>query len=141
MRNYYVSKTATAGPGADSALVDSHVTCAGSRARSQRPALLQAAAETTAIASTSTGKEDMKADCRVRHYKEVGLLVEPPSRVLLWYRSLHVSSSANDSFIKFTGACSRRPHHSHFSHGKNRRWSFNFAVVARLTFREEVRIW
>ena len=36
---------------------------------SQRPALLQAAAETTA----STGKEDLKAVRRVHHYKEVGL--------------------------------------------------------------------
>ena len=57
MRNYQISKTATAGPGADSVLVDHHVR---SRARSQRPALLQAAAETTA--SGSTGKEDLKAD-------------------------------------------------------------------------------
>ena len=55
----------------DNVLVDRHVTCAASRARSQRPALLQAAAETTA--SGSTGKEDLKADRRVRHYKEVGL--------------------------------------------------------------------
>ena len=52
-------------------LVDRHVTCAASQARSQRPALLQAAAQTTA--SGSTGKEDLKADRRVRHYKEVGL--------------------------------------------------------------------
>ena len=43
MRNYQISKTATAGPGADSVLVDHHVR---SRARSQRTALLQAAAET-----------------------------------------------------------------------------------------------
>ena len=33
------------------------------------------------------------------------------------YQSLHVSSSANDSLKKFTGAHSRRPHHSPFSHG------------------------
>ena len=49
MRNYQISKTATAGPGcpgANSVLVDHHVR---SRARSQRPALLQAAAETTAV--------------------------------------------------------------------------------------------
>ena len=68
MRNYQISKTATAGLGVDSVLVDHHVR---SRARSQRPALLQAVAETTA--SGSTGKEDLKADRRVRHYKEVGL--------------------------------------------------------------------
>ena len=36
-----------------------------------QPALLQTAAETTA--GGSTGKEDLKADRRVRHYKEVGL--------------------------------------------------------------------
>ena len=54
-------------------LVDRNVTCAASRARFQWPALLQAAAETTA----STGKDDlklgMKAVRRVRHCKEVGL--------------------------------------------------------------------
>ena len=47
-------------------LVDRHVTCPASQAQSQRPALLQAAAETT-------GKEDLKAACRVRLCKEVGL--------------------------------------------------------------------
>ena len=52
-------------------LVDRHVACVASRAQSERPALLQAAAETTA--SGSTGKEDLKADRRVRHHKEVGL--------------------------------------------------------------------
>ena len=62
-----ITKTATAGPGADGVLVDHHVRSGlASRARSQRPALLQAAAETT-------GKEDLNADRRVRHYKEVGL--------------------------------------------------------------------
>ena len=65
---YQISNTATAGPGADSVRVDHHVR---SRARSQRPALLQAAAETTA--GGSNGREDLKADRRVRHYKEVGL--------------------------------------------------------------------
>ena len=54
------------------------------------------------------------------------------------YHSLHVSSSANDSLKKFTGARSRRPHHSHFSHGRqNRRSSF----CCCRTVREEVRIW
>ena len=46
-----------------------------SRAQRAEPdlsaALLQAAVETTA--SESIGKEDLKADLRVRHYKEVGL--------------------------------------------------------------------
>ena len=60
-------KNATAGPGADSVLVDRHVTCFASRVQSQPPALLQAAAETT------TGKEDMEAVRRVRPCKEVGL--------------------------------------------------------------------
>ena len=79
MRIYYISKIATAGPGADSVLVDLHVTCAASRAQSQRPALLQAAAETTAC----TGKEDLKA-VRVRHYKEVGLQEWPlPGRATI----------------------------------------------------------
>ena len=42
----------------------------------------------------------------------------------VWYRSLHVSSSADESFF-FTGTRSRRPHHSHFSHGRqNCRSSF-----------------
>ena len=69
-------RNTTPGRGADSVLVDRHVTCAASRARSQPPALLQAlaAAETTASGSTrSTGKEDLKAERRDRHYKEVGL--------------------------------------------------------------------
>ena len=61
-------KTAT-GPGVDSGASSSIVTCAASQARSQRPVLLQAAAETTAC----TGKEYLKAVRRVRHYKEVGL--------------------------------------------------------------------
>ena len=54
------------------------------------------------------------------------------------YQSLHVSSLANDPFKKFTGARSRRPHHSHFSHGRqNRRSSF----CRCRTVQEEVRIW
>ena len=53
--------------------------------RSQQPVLLQTAAETAA--GGSTGKEDLKADRRVRHYtkrlvcKNGHSLVEPPSRV------------------------------------------------------------
>ena len=76
--------------GADSVLVDHHVR---SRARSQRPALLQAAVETTA--SGSTGKEDLKADHRVCHYKEVGLQEWPlagrATAPRVRYQSLHVS--------------------------------------------------
>ena len=66
MRNYHISKTATAGSGTDSVLVDHVRSGLASRARSQRTSVLQAAAETT-------GKEDLNADRRVRHYKEVGL--------------------------------------------------------------------
>ena len=60
---------------ADSVLVD-HPCAAASRA-SPSPisagCCMQAAAETTAATSGSTGKEDLKADRQVRHYKEVGL--------------------------------------------------------------------
>ena len=76
-------------------------TCAAASRASPSPVsagccCMQAAAETTA--SGSTGKEDLKADRRVRHYKEVGLPEWPlAGRATvprgLWYRSLHVSSS------------------------------------------------
>ena len=69
-----ISKTTTAGPGARMAC-SSIITCAAvSRASPctiSAGCCMQAAAETTA--SRSTGKEDLKADRRVRHYKEVGL--------------------------------------------------------------------
>ena len=106
---------------------------------SQRPALLQAAAETTAC----TGEEDLKAVCRVRHYKEVGLqewrlAAQATVQRVKRCRSSHFSLSRNDSFKKFTGARSCRPHHSHFSHGRqNRRSSFclgrgdNFVTITR----------
>ena len=110
---------------ADSVLVD-HPCAAASRA-SPSPisagCCLQAALESfETTASGSTGKEDLKADRRVRYYKEVGRpewLLAGRATVPrgIWYRSLHVSSSANDSLKKFTGARSRRHHHSHFSHG------------------------
>ena len=64
-----VFKTATAGPGADSGACSLIVTCAASQPRSQRPGLLQAAAETT----PRTGKEDLKAVRPACHHKEVGL--------------------------------------------------------------------
>ena len=57
-----------------SVLVDQHVRSEPRpelSSQQQQPALLQTAAETTA--GGSTGKEDLKADRRVRHYKEVGL--------------------------------------------------------------------
>ena len=75
MRIYSISKTATAELGR------ARLACPSmNRVRSEprpdlssqlQPALLQTAAETAA--GGSTGKEDLKADCRVRHYKEVGL--------------------------------------------------------------------
>ena len=66
MRIYKISNTATAAPGTDSVLTDRHAACSASQAQSQRPALLQAAAETT-------GKKNLNAVRRVRHCKEVGL--------------------------------------------------------------------
>ena len=68
MRNYHCrfQKPQQLGRARIACSCSSIIVCAASRARSQRPALLQAAAETT-------GKEDLKADRRVRHYKEVGL--------------------------------------------------------------------
>ena len=55
------------------------------------------------VAAETTGKEDSIAVRRVRHYKEVGLQEWPlagRATILcsIRYQSLHVSSSANDSF-------------------------------------------
>ena len=63
---YEISTTATAGPGAASGVHARRSSRAqrATWAQSQRPALLQAAAKTTACA----GKEDVKAVRRVRHY-------------------------------------------------------------------------
>ena len=82
---------------------------------------MQAAAETTA--SGSTGKEDLKADRRVRHYKEVGLPEWPlAGRATvprgLWYRSLHVSSS--ERFFQKV-------------YGRPLPWTSPFTLFARLT--------
>ena len=74
MRNYKISKIRNSWAGrTDSVLVNHRLRSEPSPApaRSQRPALLQAAAETTA--GGSTGKEDLKTDRRVCYYKEVGL--------------------------------------------------------------------
>ena len=89
MRNYSTSKTVTAelGVGRARLACSSINTCAAiwrAETRSQQPALLETAAETTA--GGSTGKEDLKADRRVRHTKRLVCknghsLVEPPSRV------------------------------------------------------------
>ena len=81
---------------------------------------MQAAAETTA--SGSTGKEDLKADRRVRHYKEVGL----PEWPLAGRAHRPAWSMVSVSACLFVGTIlskslraprSRGPHHSHFSHG------------------------
>ena len=53
-------------------LVDHHVRSQRAETRSQQPALLQTAAETTA-ACWWINAADLKAGRRVRHYKEVGL--------------------------------------------------------------------
>ena len=108
------------------------------------PALLQTAAETTAAcwwinwqrrleswSSSSSLQRGWSARMATRWSSH-----HPACSIR--YQSLHVSSSANDSFKKFTGARSRRPHHSHFSHGRqNRRSSF----CRCRTVREEVRNW
>ena len=95
-------------------LVDQHVR--RPETRSQQPALLQTAAETTA--GGSTGKEDLKTDRRVRHYKEVGLQEWPFAgratipRVLYGISlCMSLRRRRDDSFKKFTGARFRRPHH------------------------------
>ena len=96
---------------------------------------MQAAAETT-------GKEDLlfvefvtakRLVCKDGHS-----LVELRPACSIRYWSPPVSSSANDSFKKFTGARSRRPHNSHLSLGRqNRRSSFccgrgeNLVAIAR----------
>ena len=137
-RIYQISKTATAGPGTDSVLVDRHVTCLASWVQSKRPVQLQAVAETT-------GKEDLKAVRRVCHCKEVGLQEWPLAgratvpRVL-YGTGLRVSLRRRTILSKRlrAGALSRRPHHSHFSHGRqNRRSPFcsgrgeNLVTIAR----------
>ena len=63
----FKNRNSWAGLGQRSVLVDCHVR--SEPGRSQRPVLLEAVAETTAC----TGKEDLKAVRRVRHYKEVDL--------------------------------------------------------------------
>ena len=87
-------------------------------------------------------KEDLKADRRVRHYKEVGLPEWPlAGRATvprgLWYRSLHVSSSER-FFQKVYGRPAPVDLTIHtVSHGwQNRRSSF-LAVVARFGKRWE----
>ena len=115
--------------------------------RSQQPALLQTAAETTSALSCGwwinwqrrleswSSSSSLQRGWSAR--MATGWSSHHPA-CSIRYQSLHVPSSANDSFKKFTGARSRRPHHSHFSHGRqNRRSSF----CRCRTVREEVRIW
>ena len=86
----------------------------------------------------STGKEDLKADRRVRHYKEVGLQEWPLAgratipRVLYGI-SLCMSLRRRTILSKSlrAPARSRRPHHSHFSHAVDGTAGRRFAVVGR----------
>ena len=75
MRNYSISKTATAELGRARPACSSITTCASSEPRpnhsSQRCCKLRL--KLLLHAGGSTGKEDLKAGCRVRHYKEVCL--------------------------------------------------------------------
>ena len=151
----FKNRNSWAGPGAASVLVDQHV-------RSCRPETWSVAVGPRPISAASavancgwnycwwssaggaTGKEDLKADRRVRHYKEVGLQEWPLAgratipRVLYGF-SLCMSLRRRTILSKSLRAPrSRRPHHSHFSHGRqNRRPSF----CRCRTVREEVRIW
>ena len=77
--------------------------------RSGRPGLLQAASETSGI-------EDSIASCSSSSSLHRGWSARMATRwssqhpaCSIRYRSPHVSSSANDSFKKYTGARSRRP--------------------------------
>ena len=142
MHTYSISKTAAAEVGRARLACSSINTCAaGPETRSQQPALLQTAAEITA--GGSTGKEDLKADRRIRHYKEVGLQEWPLAGRATIPRVLYgiclcMSLRQRTILSKSLRARSRRPHHSHFSHGRqNRRSSFCCCRMVR----EEVRIW
>ena len=140
MCNYYISKTATAEPGADSVLVDRHVTCSASLATlsGQRCCKLRlkllAKKTRYSCSSSSSLQRGWSARMATRwstHHPACSIR----------YRSPHVSSSANDSFKKFTGARSR--HHPPFilkfarSLRQNRRLSFcsgrgeNLVTIAR----------
>ena len=95
MRIYSISKTATAGPGADSALVTSR---AASQARSQRPALLQAAAETgkeeyclSSFSLERGSNSSARMETRWSSHHPV---------CSIRYQFPHVSSSANEFFLR-----------------------------------------
>ena len=123
MRIYWITKTPTAGPGVDGGACLSIVTCAASQAQSQWQAhccklrcnyclywqsRLESCSSSSSLqrgwsARMATSWSNHRPACSIR------------------YRSPHVSSSANDSFKTFTGPRSCRPHHSHFSHGRENR--------------------
>ena len=105
MRIYYISKTATAGPGADSGACSSIVTCAASQARSQRPALLQAAAETDCL-YWQRRRESCSSSSSLQRGWSARMATRWSSHRLacpIRYRYVHVSSPANDSFRTFMG--------------------------------------
>ena len=143
----FKNRNSWAGPGAASVLVDQHVRMQRAETQSQQSALLQTAAETTAGGSThwQLAKKTWKLIVEFVTAKRLVCknghsLVEPPSRV---FYTVSVSAclfvgEQLDSFKKFTGARSRRPHHSHFSHGRQHRRS---SFCRCRTVREEVRIW
>ena len=103
--------------GADSGACSSIVMCEASPARSQPPALWQAAGETTAC----TGREDLKAVRQARHYKEVGLQDFPLSgratvSGLLYGVGVRMSLRRRTILTEtFMGARSCQPSISHFS--------------------------
>ena len=137
MRNYSISKTATTELGRAGLACSSIYTCAArAETRSQQPALLQTAAETTA--GGSTGKEDLKADRRVRHYKEVGLQEWPLAgratipRVLPVYGiSLCMSLRRRTILSKSLRATAPVDLTIHTSRTVDRTAGRRFAVVAR----------
>ena len=113
---------------ADSMLIDRHVTCFASRVQSQRPALLQAAAETT------TGKEDLKATRRVRNCKEVGLQEYATVPLVLYGIGLRMSLRRRTILSKRLRAPARVALTIHTFRTVDR-------TAGRRFVREEIRIW
>ena len=73
MRNYSTSKTATAELGRARLACSSINTCAASRDPISAASCCKLRLKLLLMDQLPTGKEDLKADRRVRHYKEVGL--------------------------------------------------------------------
>ena len=141
MRNHSISKTATAELGRARLACSSINTCAvGPRPdlSSQRCCKLRLK---LLHAGGSTGKEDLKADRRVRHYKEVGLQEWPlagRATILLVLYGISLCMSLRRRTILSKSLRAPAPVDLPFSHGRqNRRSSF----CRCRTVREEVRIW